>query len=92
MNTNPENENRTALIARISRIEGQVRGIKKMMEEKRDCIEVLRQLAATEGALRSLAKIIITRHLHSCLKEYQNDDGRLNELSEELGEIFSRFV
>jgi len=41
------------LLARINRIEGQIRGLKKMVAEDRDCMQVLKQIAAASGALRS---------------------------------------
>lgn len=88
----PTKEEKDALIARLSRAEGQIRGIKKMMEEGRGCVEVLRQLAATEGALRSVAKTIISKHLQTCLDENSTDREGMKRLTEELSEIFSRFA
>ena len=56
-------EEHKKLIARINRIEGQVRGIKKMIEEDRDCMNVLKQIAAASGALRSLGMVLMEEHL-----------------------------
>ncbi len=87
-----ENEQiRNKTLARLNRIEGQVRGIRKMIEDERSCMEVLRQLAATDAALRAAAKMIITHHLERCFAEAtQNPDAR-KRLFEELMETFGRF-
>ena len=54
-------------VDRLSRIEGQTRGIKKMVGENRDCMEVLKQISATIGALRSLGIVILEAHLKGCV-------------------------
>ena len=58
-----------SLVARINRIEGQVRGIRKMIEENRDCFEVLRQVSAISGAIHSLEKEILESYVGSCIDE-----------------------
>ena len=55
------------VIARINRIEGQVRGLKKMVAEDRDCLQVLKQIAAASGAMRSLGGVILEDHLEGCV-------------------------
>ena len=55
------------VMARINRIEGQVRGLKKMVEADRDCLQVLKQIAAAGGALRSLGAVILEDHLKGCV-------------------------
>ncbi|MBW7864908.1 MAG: metal-sensitive transcriptional regulator [Candidatus Hydrogenedens sp.] len=87
-----DDSGRAALVARLSRAEGQIRGVKKMMEEGRECIEVLRQLAAIEGALHSVAKTIITRHLGGCLDEAMASNRDPKQVTAELTEIFARFL
>jgi len=54
-------------VNRLSRIEGQVRGVKKMVGEDRDCMDVLKQISATIGALRSLGTIILEEHMNGCV-------------------------
>jgi CsoR family transcriptional regulator, copper-sensing transcriptional repressor len=58
---------KTKYVNRLSRIEGQVRGIKKMVGEDRDCIDVLKQISATIGALRSLGTVILEEHMNGCV-------------------------
>jgi DNA-binding FrmR family transcriptional regulator len=79
------------LIARINRIEGQVRGLKKMVEEDRDCLLVLRQIAAAGGALRSLGAVILEDHLKGCVANAIQTQDNESELITEVIEIFNKF-
>lgn len=54
-------------IDRLNRIEGQTRGLKKMVGEDRDCVDVLKQISAAIGALRSLGIVILEEHLKGCV-------------------------
>lgn len=56
-----------ALLNRCSRIEGQIRGIKGMLEKDAYCDDVLHQIAAAQSALDGLSKVILERHMKSCL-------------------------
>jgi CsoR family transcriptional regulator, copper-sensing transcriptional repressor len=56
-----------ALVKRLHRIEGQVRGIERMVEGERYCIDILTQIAATTTALESLAFQILEGHVESCV-------------------------
>ena len=56
-------------IVPLKRIEGQVRGIQKMIEEKRYCIDILTQLSSIVGAIRRVEENILSRHLRGCVKE-----------------------
>lgn len=56
-----------ALVKRLHRIEGQVRGIERMVEEDRYCIDVLTQIAAVNTALESLAFKILDDHVNHCV-------------------------
>ncbi|GAB6078404.1 metal-sensitive transcriptional regulator [Hydrogenobaculum acidophilum] len=56
------------LIKRLSKIEGQVRGIQKMVEEKRDCNEILIQISAVKSALNSVMLLLLEEHFNSCVK------------------------
>ena len=55
------------LINRLSRIEGQVRGIKRMLEDDCYCIDIMRQVSATTSALNSFNRIMMSNHLRSCV-------------------------
>ena len=55
------------LVNRLSRIEGQVRGVKKMVEEDRYCIDILVQVQAIQAALNGFNKTLLSDHIHSCV-------------------------
>lgn len=55
------------LVNRLSRIEGQVRGVKKMVEEDRYCIDILVQVQAIQAALNGFNKMLLSEHIHSCV-------------------------
>jgi len=57
-----------ALGKRINRIEGQVRGIGKMIAEDRYCIDVLTQVSAVQAALDGVARQLLEHHLHGCVQ------------------------
>ena len=84
-------EDHPKLIARINRIEGQVRGLKKMVEEDRDCLQVLKQIAAASGALRSLGAVILEDHLKGCVANAIQTQDNESELISEVVEIFNKF-
>ena len=79
------------LVARINRIEGQVRGLKKMVDEERDCLQVLKQVAAASGALRSLGSVILEDHLKGCVATAIQNQDYDSELIAEVIEIFNKF-
>ena len=84
-------DNHPKLIARINRIEGQVRGLKKMVKEDRDCLQVLKQIAAASGALRSLGSVILEDHLKGCVATAIQTQDNESELISEVVEIFNKF-
>ena len=78
------------LLNRINRIEGQVRGLRKMVENDRDCFEVLKQIAATNGAIHSLGMFILEDHLKGCVSVTIRDKGKHEELIHQVIDIFNR--
>ncbi|MDH3975086.1 MAG: metal-sensitive transcriptional regulator [Deltaproteobacteria bacterium] len=73
-------------IGRLNRIEGQVKGIKKMIEEGRYCIDILSQIKAAHSALRQVELNILETHVGSCLKEAAQSNDSL-EINNKIGEI-----
>ncbi len=57
------------LLNRLSRIEGQIRGIKNMVENDAYCVDILTQVSAANAALNSFSKVILTEHIKSCVVE-----------------------
>ncbi|MDO9574912.1 MAG: metal-sensitive transcriptional regulator [bacterium] len=54
-------------IARLNKVEGQMKGIEKMIKEKRYCVDVVMQIAAAEAALHKVSEIILRNHLETCV-------------------------
>ena len=72
------------LINRLNRIEGQIRGIKSMLENDAYCPDILTQAAAANAALNSFSRVLMSNHIRTCVK---NDilDGRDETLDELIG-------
>ena len=64
----PEKEYRD-LLNRLSRIEGQIRGLKGMVERDAYCIDILNQASAASSALSSFCKVILSSHIRTCVTE-----------------------
>ncbi len=79
------------IINRLSRIEGHVRGIKTMINEGRDCPEVLIQIAAIRGALDRIARLILDEHLSECVTRAAKE-GSIEEEIEALKSALDRFL
>ncbi|MBR2417186.1 MAG: metal-sensing transcriptional repressor [Clostridia bacterium] len=81
-----ENEEKKKLINRLSRIEGQIRGIKAMVENDGYCADILTQTAAASSALGSFSKILLTEHIKSCVADdiRKGNDETIEELTELL--------
>ena len=76
---------------RLRRIEGQIRGIQKMMEERRECEDILTQTMATRSALDQVGARIMEYHLDRCLLEgFDCDEQRMASLREAL-KLWTRF-
>jgi DNA-binding FrmR family transcriptional regulator len=75
-------EVKKSLISRLNRIEGQVRGVKRLVEEDTYCDDVLTQIAAVQSALNGLGKLLLEGHMKSCVVE-RIQDGDM-EVIEEL--------
>lgn len=56
-----------SLITRLNRIEGQIRGIRNMVESDRYCVDILTQVTAVQSALNSFNKLLLSQHIKSCV-------------------------
>ena len=80
-------DQRDATLARLSRIEGQVRGVRRMIDEERACAEVLPQLRSVINALRRVQDNVLHLHLRRCVRESFEAGG--DERDRKTDEIFS---
>ena len=82
-----------ALITRLNRVEGQIRGIRRMIEEPRLCVEILQQLAAAEAALNRVSLAVLRCHVEKCVPEgIQAGELEGKKRLAELVDIFDRFA
>ena len=83
-----------ALVKRLHRIEGQVRGIERMVEDDRYCIDILTQVAAVNTALESLALKVLDDHVKHCVTDAlaSGDPEEAAAKSKELMEAVQRFA
>ena len=79
---------------RLSRIEGQIKGIKKMVEEGRYCVEVLGQISAVHEALRGVGKLIMRNYLENCVTSSlrSGNTKKAKETYAELMEVVYKFA
>lgn len=75
------------LVNRMNRIEGQVRGIKGMIERRAYCDDVLNQIASAQSALYGVSKLLLEKHMKSCVKD-QLQSGDEQVVDEVLNTIF----
>ena len=86
-------EEKTAIRKRLARIEGQVRGIQRMVDEDRYCIEVLDQINASTRALQSVGLVLLEDHLSHCVARAVSVGGRdADEKLAEASEAIARMV
>ncbi|MFO1325577.1 MAG: metal-sensitive transcriptional regulator [Burkholderiales bacterium] len=80
-----------ALAKRVNRIEGQVRGIGKMIADDRYCIDVLTQVSAVQSALDALARKLLEHHLHGCV-QHAVKSGRGDAAIDEALAVIRKFA
>ena len=83
-----QDERRSDVLKRLSYIEGHVAGIRRMVEEDKYCVDILRQTYAVRKAIEKLEAIILENHLHACVPE-SITSGKEDEVIEELIQLFN---
>jgi CsoR family transcriptional regulator, copper-sensing transcriptional repressor len=81
-------------IKRLLRIEGQIRGLQKMVDEERYCADIIVQIASVQEALRGVSRALTQNHLRHCATEAirSGDEKRMSEQYEELLELIYRHL
>lgn len=78
-------------MSRINRILGQIEGIKKMIEDRRYCLDIMIQLKAVRSALKAVEGNILKSHLDHCVvKSFEDEEDRIKKI-EEIKDLFRRF-
>ena len=89
-----KNNDKEAIIKRLNRIEGQVKGIQKMVEDERYCVGILVQISAIRSAINKVGNIILENHIKGCVSNsiIEGDKQESEELISELMEIINKFI
>lgn len=86
-------ENKDRVQARLRRIEGQVRGLQRMVDEEKYCIDILTQIAATKKALESVALGLLDDHLSHCVADAVREGGQIaDDRITEASDAIARLV
>jgi len=78
----------------LNRIEGQVKGIKKMIEDRRYCVDILTQLKAVKAAVHKVEQEVLKTHMHHCLRNAveSKDDSEIQTKIDELMQLLSKRI
>ncbi|HVW63998.1 MAG TPA: metal-sensitive transcriptional regulator [Nitrosospira sp.] len=79
------------MIKRLNRIEGQVRGVNRMVSEDRYCVDILNQVSALKSALDAVAMMLLENHTHGCLQGAIRS-GKGDEAIDELMTVVRKFA
>lgn len=88
---NSQGKDKAALLLRLRRLEGQVRGIQRMVEEDKYCVDILNQIAAVRSALDRVGLILLENHTRGCVARAIKNDEEESAISE-LTDLMKRFV
>ncbi len=91
MNEKQMANEKTKVVNRLKKIEGQVRGVQKMIENGAPCSDILIQVAAIKSAVNKVGTLVFEKHAHQCLKK-TNAGYEEEESVEELMKILSNFI
>jgi CsoR family transcriptional regulator, copper-sensing transcriptional repressor len=80
------------LLARLRRVEGQVRGLQRLVDEDAYCIDVLTQISAANAALRGVAVLLLDDHLRHCVRDAARDDSKGDAIVTEATEAIERLL
>lgn len=86
--TERSKEEKKKLINRLSRIEGQIRGIRNLVENDAYCVDILTQSAAAKNAFAAFNRELLRRHIEGCVvRDIQNGEADIDELMDIIGKL-----
>jgi len=79
---------------RLKKIEGQIKGLSRMVENKKYCVDILQQISAVAGALKAVGLIILETHINTCVRQtmVSRDGQEVKDKIKELMEIYKKFT
>lgn len=90
----PVRTSKVNVVNRLRRIEGQVRGVQRMVEEERYCMDVLTQISAIHESLRKASEVLLRDHLSHCVSSAakSGDSKRTDQIYDELVDLFNKYA
>ena len=85
-------KDKQAILARLRRIEGQLKGIQRMIEEDKYCVDVLYQLSSVSAATQKVAAIILQDHIRGCVRDALSRGDHGDDYVNELVTVIERFT
>ena len=85
-------ESKEQLLARLRRVEGQVRGLQRLVDEDAYCIDVLTQISAVNAALRGVAVLLLDDHLRHCVRDAAKSEQEGDAIVTEATEAIERLL
>ena len=87
----PYSQSKEDIMRRLKKVEGQVKGIQRMVDDDKYCVDVLVQIAAVRAAMTKVGTIILEQHTRGCVRNaIENDRGE--EMVDELVEVIGKFM
>lgn len=86
-------ETKRKALGRLRRIQGQVQGLQRMIGDDAYCVDILLQISAVQGALEQVRKLLLGRHIESCVADAvrSGSRGERQKKVDELLDVFARF-
>ena len=86
-------ETKAKALGRLRRIEGQVQGLQRMIDAEAYCVDILLQISAVQGALEQVQKLLLGRHIESCVADAlrSGSKGERQQKLDEVLDVFTRF-
>lgn len=89
-----QNEQKEDVLRRLNRVEGQIKGLKRLVEEDTYCVDVMTQISSIHEALRSVGKIVMRDHLQHCVTDAlrDGDDSKAEKTYQEMMDLIYKFA
>ena len=92
MQANADSASKEDLIRRLKKIEGQVKGLQRMVESEKYCVDVLIQVAAVRAAIIKVGTIVFENHSRECLQKAVDETDDKDRAIEELLSVLTKFI
>jgi DNA-binding FrmR family transcriptional regulator len=83
-----DHETKQGALGRLRRIEGQIQGVRRMVEEGKDCADIMLQISAIQGALEQVSKLLMARHIETCVIDSVRA-GSVRERTRKIAEVIA---